>query len=135
MATHGSKPPSIKILSAGQTSSERAAITVARELGIPCAGRCRAAPGSAAYLRCITRNARCADGTIVVTRNRLPRMRSAVMLAIWENSKVGLLGGVEIEFTKKWIRRKRILKVLITGHAPMRQTVEYLRAVFDEGIR
>ena len=128
MAARSSKLPQMKILSAGQTSSERAAIAVARELNIPCSGLCRATTRTA-YLRCIAWNASDADGTVVVTRSRLPRMRSPVMLAIWENSKRGLVGGMNVKFTRKWIRKKKIHLLHVTGTAPSRQTVQFLRAV------
>ncbi len=134
MSAHSSKLPQMRILTAGRTSSERAAVAVARELNIPCAGRCSVSTRTA-YLRCIARNARSADGTVVVTRHRFPLLRSPVMLAILRSPKPGLAGGMEVEITKKWIRRKRIRVLHITGHAPRRSTMQFLRAVFGEGIR
>ena len=51
----------MRILSAGKTSAERAALSIARELGFPIEGRC---PKGQDYLAAIQHNLRACDGTL-----------------------------------------------------------------------
>jgi CheY-like chemotaxis protein len=127
----------MKILSAGQTNTERAVGAVARELGIPYAGRCwnsgEGGNTSAIYRRSVGRNARVADGTLVLTRWMPPRLRSPVMQAILKAGKACLCAGVDcednVDATRRWIRRRRIRTLQITGHAPQRQSMKFLHGV------
>jgi len=69
----------MKILTAGKTSSKRAALLVARELGLPAEGRCCK---TQSHLRSSQRNIKAADGTIHLSWSRAPHSQSPTMPAI-----------------------------------------------------
>jgi len=93
----GSQGTAVRVISGGQTGVDRAALDVARELGVPCGGWCprgrRAEDGpipesyplretpSASYPERTAWNVRDSDGTLVVTRGR-PRGGTALTVSL-----------------------------------------------------
>jgi hypothetical protein len=117
------KLPGMKILSAGQTSTERAAMAVAGELRIP-----------------RDQSADAADGILALTHSRPPRWKGPIMQIIDHHCDTpSLVVAVRwpqlVWATREWIRRKRIRRLCIIGHAPYRESREFLRLVLDRKIQ
>ena len=119
----------MKILAAGRTSTERAALSIARELGLDSGGRCLKGQD---YRETITRSATEAQATISLTRSRHPQMRTlrpifnapslAFGFAILRDKKA-------IADIREWFRRDRVEVVHVTGHVPYSEAKEFLREV------
>lgn len=124
----------MKILSAGKTSAERAALSVARELGLPTDGRC---PKNQDYHAVIEHNVGVADGTLVLTWSRTPHFWSPTMHAILCSSKPSMGVAVrhqqDIKAARDWFRRDRIEVLHVTGHVQFSVAKDFLRAVLIEG--
>lgn len=111
----------MKILSASQTTTERAASAVAGELGILC------------DRKMVIRDA---GGILALTHSRPPRWKGPIMRTIDHHGKIpALIVAVRwpqlVWATREWIRRKRIRRLCILGHAPYRESREFLRLVLD----
>ena len=123
----------MKILSAGRTSVERAALSVARELGLPTEGRC---PINQDYHTAVEHNVSAADGTLVLTWSRTPRFWVPTMYAILCSSKPSMGVAVRdqqyIEATHDWFRRDRIEVLHVTGHVSFSAAKVFLRAVLND---
>ena len=120
----------MKILAAGKTSVERAALSVARELGLDGGGRC--AKGQD-YRETVTRNATEAEATISLTRSRHPQMRTLRPIFQAPSLAFGfaiLTDKKAIADIREWFRRDHVMVVHVTGHVPYTQAKEFLLGVF-----
>ncbi len=99
----------MKILAAGKTSSERAALSVAWELGFETGGQCRKGQN---YHDCVAANSAQADATIVLTRSRWPQVRTQRYVHRTPSpasSDVMLCDAArEIPACREWFRRDRV---------------------------
>ena len=125
----------MRVISGGQTGVDRAALDVARELGVPCGGWCprgrRAEDGpipesyplretpSASYPERTAWNVRDSDGTLVVTRGR-PRGGTAltVLLARRAGKPVivaNLEGGANAAEIRAFLLEHRVRVLNVAG--------------------
>ncbi len=123
------------VVSGGQTGVDRAALDVARELGIPCGGWCprgrRAEDGpipesyplretpSAAYPERTGWNVRDSDGTLVITRGR-PRGGTALTLSVARRAGkpaviADLEAGVSVSEIREFLFSNRIHILNVAG--------------------
>ena len=122
----------MKILAVGKTSTERAALSVARELGLETGGQCRRGQN---YHDCVSANSAQADVTIVLTRSRWPQVRTQRYIHRTPSpasSDVMLCDAArEIPACREWFRRDRVGVLHITGHVPYSAAKVFLRAVLN----
>lgn len=119
----------MKILAAGKTSSERAALSVARELGLDSRGQCRKGQD---YHDCVAANSAKADATIVLTRSRYPQVRTQRYIHKTPSpasSDVILCDPRAIPGCREWFRRDRVEVLHISGHVPYSESKAFLREV------
>ena len=124
-----------KVVSGGQTGVDRAALDVARELGIPCGGWCprgrRAEDGpipegyplretpSAAYPERTAWNVRDSDGTLILTRGR-PRGGTALTVSLARRAAkpalvADLQGGVSVSDIRAFLAEHTIHVLNVAG--------------------
>ena len=135
MKVGGLQGAAVRVISGGQTGVDRAALDVARELGIPCGGWCprgrRAEDGpipesyplretpSAAYPERTGWNVRDSDGTLVVTRGR-PRGGTALTVSVARRAGkpvaiADLEAGVSVSEIRKFLFSNRIHILNVAG--------------------
>ena len=123
----------MKIVAAGKTSSERAALSVARELGLESEGQCRTGQE---YHDCVSANSAQADATIVLTRSRYSQVRTQRYIHRTPSpasSDILLCNAArEIPACREWFRRDRVEVLHVTGHVPFSQAKVFLRAVLKD---
>jgi hypothetical protein len=121
----------MKILAAGKTSSERAALSVARELGLDTGGQCRKGQD---YRETVTHNAAEAQATITLTRSRYPTARTTRPIFQAESYALGFAiinNKRAVAGIRRWFRRNRVNVVHITGHVPFTPSMKFLRSLFN----
>jgi hypothetical protein len=125
----------VRVISGGQTGVDRAALDVARELGVPCGGWCprgrRAEDGpipesyplretpSASYPERTAWNVRDSDGTLVVTRGR-PRGGTALTVSLARRAGkpvivANLEGGANAAEIRAFLLEHRIRVLNVAG--------------------
>ncbi|MCJ7441801.1 MAG: putative molybdenum carrier protein [Thermoanaerobaculaceae bacterium] len=125
----------MRVISGGQTGVDRAALDVARELGVPCGGWCprgrRAEDGpipesyplretpSASYPERTAWNVRDSDGTLVVTRGR-PRGGTALTVSLARRAGkpvivANLEGGANAAEIRAFLLEHRIRVLNVAG--------------------
>jgi len=123
------------ILSTGKTTAERAAIAVARRYSIPCAVRQPQCSGHdrRSYRDCLKHNAAAADGTLVLS-DASPSYSANVRLVLEANKPVSAVAvRVALQFpdgaasTRRWLHKRRIQRLHVTGTAPKAVAAEFLR--------
>ncbi len=122
----------MKILSAGKTSSERAALSVARELGLEIGGRCLK---SQDYHTCIAANCAASEATIILTKGQWPQVRTTrhIYRTPSPTGSVIMLDDYRsIPNTREWFRRDRVTVVHVTGHLPYTDSKNLLRAILQD---
>jgi hypothetical protein len=158
-AESGSGAAVSNVVSGGQTGVDRAALDVARELGIPCGGWCprgrRAEDGpipeaypvretpSTAYPERTAWNVRDSDGTLVITRGK-PRGGTALTVSLARRAAkpvlvVDLEGGTSISNIRAFLAEHEIHVLNVAGpresEAPgiHDETVALLRPLLSGG--
>jgi hypothetical protein len=122
----------MKILAAGKTSSERAALSIARELGLDTGGRCRKGGD---YHDCVSANSAAAEATIVLTRSRYPQLRTTRHIHRTPSpasSDIMLTDHRSIPGCREWFRRDRVGVLHVTGHLPYSEAKQLLRAILQD---
>jgi hypothetical protein len=125
----------VRVISGGQTGVDRAALDVARELGVPCGGWCprgrRAEDGpipegyalretpSAAYPERTAWNVRDSDGTLILTRGR-PRGGTALTVSLARRAGkpvivANLEGGANAAEIRAFLLEHRIRVLNVAG--------------------
>lgn len=125
----------MKILAAGKTSSERAALSVARELGLDWGGQCRKGQD---YHECVAANSAAADATIVLTRSRYQQVRTQWHIHETPSpalSDVMLTDPRSIPGCREWFRRDRVKVLNVFGHLPYTDSKKLLRAILQDFAR
>jgi hypothetical protein len=120
----------MKILAAGKTSSERAALSIARELDLDMGGQCRKKQN---YWEAVGLNTTEAQATISLTRSRYPTPRTMRLILQAESYAFGfaiMRNEKTIDYIREWFRRDGVTIVHVTGHVPFSQSKVFLRAVF-----
>ena len=124
----------MKILAAGRTSAERAALSIARELELSIEGR---GPKNQTHLQSIKHNVRDADGTLGLTWSGPPHSRSPVINAILRSPKPSMGVAVRhqgnVASVREWILRHKIKALHVTGHVPFTASKQFLRKVLNNG--
>jgi len=131
----GLQGAAVQVISGGQTGVDRAALDVARELGVPCGGWCprgrRAEDGpipesyplretpSASYPERTAWNVRDSDGTLVVTRGR-PRGGTALTVSLARRAGkpvivANLEGGANAAEIRAFLLEHRIRVLNVAG--------------------
>jgi hypothetical protein len=131
----GLQGAAVRVISGGQTGVDRAALDVARELGVPCGGWCprgrRAEDGpipesyplretpSASYPERTAWNVRDSDGTLVVTRGR-PRGGTALTVSLARRAGkpvivANLEGGANAAEIRAFLLEHRIRVLNVAG--------------------
>ena len=135
MKVGGLQGAAVRVISGGQTGVDRAALDVARELGVPCGGWCprgrRAEDGpipesyplretpSASYPERTAWNVRDSDGTLVVTRGR-PRGGTALTVSLARRAGkpvivANLEGGANAAEIRAFLLEHRIRVLNVAG--------------------
>lgn len=135
MRVGGSPVATVQVISGGQTGVDRAALDVARELGIPCGGWCpwgrraedgvipawyplREAP-SRAYPERTALNVRDSDGTLVLTRGA-PRGGTALTVSLARRAGKAVLvvdlgAGADAGLVRAWLAENEIRVLNVAG--------------------
>jgi len=122
----------MKIIAAGRTSSERAALSVACELGIESGGQCCKGQD---YHDCVAANSAVSEATIVLTRSRYPQVRTQRYIhrtPSLASSDVMLSDHRSIPVCREWFRRDRVGVLYVTGHVPYSEAKAFLRAILQD---
>jgi hypothetical protein len=130
--------PRFRVVSAGHTTTERAALVVARKSSIPYeklrGSADRRGTKTSVYDAWLDRNFACSDGTLVLGLGQPPQRKGAIDRAIGRHDDtpalwVAVKWDGNVPATRDWIRRKRIKVLHVTGNAPYRLSAEFLRQV------
>ena len=121
----------MKILAAGKTSTERTALSVAREFGLETGGQCRKGQD---YHDCVAANTAASEATIILTKSRWPQLQTT--RHIWRTTPpasgaIMLDDHRSIPGCREWFRRDRVSILHITGHVPFSEAKVFLRAVLN----
>lgn len=125
------------IITAGRTTAEQAAITVARESGIKCevVRPRRRGLDRRGYRKCLQHCSADADGSLVLG-NTVPPCSADAEAVLEANkpssriaTKVALMFPTGATDTRAWIRNHKIKKLHVTGTAPKAMAAKFLRTV------
>ena len=126
----------MKILAAGKTSTERAVLSVARELGLEIGGRCLKGQN---YHECVAANSANAEATIVLTRSRYPQVKTERYTHRTPSPAFGYLflcnADREIPKCREWFCRDRVRVLHVTGHVPFSEAKKILWALLQNDNR